>query len=90
MGRNRSAKERLGLETENITGANIRLFRKSKFGHLSDREFCLLLSESTGLVLNKTTLSRIETGKRVVLDYEIERIARLLNVGIEDLFIHRK
>lgn len=84
--RNRSAQTRLGLATQNVTGQNIRRLRKALLGNLSDREFCEYFFSRTHMKLPKETLSRIETGKRVVYDYEVVRFADVIGVTIEEVF----
>ena len=74
------------MSAENVTGANIRRIRKKNLGHLSDREYCDYLLRTTGLLLSKSMLSRIENGQRGVLDYELVKIAESLEIEISELF----
>ena len=41
--------------------------------------------QTEGLGVNQNSISRIETGKRIVADYELRAIAHVLNVPIDVL-----
>jgi len=41
--------------------------------------------QTEGLGVNQNSVSRIETGKRIVADYELKAIARALDVTIDTL-----
>jgi len=41
--------------------------------------------QTEGLGVNQNSISRIETGKRVVADYELKILAHVLNTAVDDL-----
>jgi transcriptional regulator with XRE-family HTH domain len=41
--------------------------------------------QTEGLGVNQNSISRIETGKRVVADYELKVLADVLNASVDDL-----
>ena len=41
--------------------------------------------QTKGLGVNQNSLSRIETGKRIVADYELKVIAHVLSVSVDAL-----
>ena len=74
----------IGKTTEkcNICGFNIRRLRKQK--KISQDQLAAKL-QTEGLGVNQNSISRIETGKRIVTDFELKALARALNVAIEAL-----
>lgn len=42
--------------------------------------------EVAGLFLSKSTLSKIENGQRIALDFEVQEIAKALKVGVGVLY----
>ena len=74
----------IGKTTEqcNICGVNIRRLRKQK--KISQDQLAAKL-QTEGLGVNQNSISRIETGKRIVADFELKALARVLNVAIETL-----
>ena len=66
----------------NICGHNVRLLREQK--KISQEQLAAKL-QTEGLGVNQNSISRIETGKRLVADYELKALAKVLNVDIETL-----
>ena len=66
----------------NASGNRIKAFRKE--ANLSQEQLAAKI-QLLGLNINQKAVSRIETGERVVLDYELIYFARALNVSIEQL-----
>ncbi len=64
---------------KNVTGTNIKKARL-KVG-MSQTELSTKLQD-LGVVIERDSISRIESGKRVVLDYELAQISKILNVPI--------
>ena len=66
----------------NICGRNVRKLREQK--KMSQDQLAAKL-QTEGLGVNQNSISRIETGKRIVADYELRAIAHVLNVPIDVL-----
>ena len=66
----------------NICGQNVRKLRESK--KMSQDQLAAKL-QTEGLGVNQNSISRIETGKRIVADFELQALARVLGVDINDL-----
>jgi len=66
----------------NICGQNVRKLRIEK--KMSQDQLAAKL-QTEGLGVNQNSVSRIETGKRIVADYELKAIACVLNVSVEVL-----
>ncbi len=66
----------------NICGERIRKIRR-KSG-LSQERLAIKL-QLAGLNITQKTISRMETGKRIVTDYELSFLADVLNVTVHDL-----
>ena len=66
----------------NLSGANIKRFRKQ--AGMSQEKLAAVL-QLIGLDLNQKAVSRIETGDRVVPDFELLYFARALQVSVMDL-----
>ena len=64
----------------NICGQNVRKLRESK--KMSQDQLAAKL-QTEGLGVNQNSISRIETGKRIVADFELKAIAKVLNVSVE-------
>ena len=75
---------RIGKVTNqcNICGRNVRKLREQK--KISQDQLAAKL-QTEGLGVNQNSISRIETGKRIVADYELRAIAHVLNVPIDVL-----
>ena len=68
----------------NICGQNVRKLRESK--KMSQDQLAAKL-QTEGLGVNQNSISRIETGKRIVADFELQALARVLGVDIDDLLL---
>lgn len=66
----------------NISGSKIRALRESM--GLSQEQLAAKL-QLTGLNLNQKSISRIETGDRVIPDFELLYFAKVLDVSVLDL-----
>lgn len=66
----------------NVAGAKVRLLRKA--AHLSQEELAARV-QLAGLDMTQKAISRIETGERLVADYELLYLARALHVTVSDL-----
>lgn len=66
----------------NISGSKIRAEREA--GGLSQEQLAAKIQLS-GLSITQKAISRIETGDRVVADYELEYFAGALNVTVYQL-----
>ncbi len=68
----------------NICGKNVRKLREEK--KMSQDQLAAKL-QTEGLGVNQNSISRIETGKRIVADYELKILAQVLNVPVDILLI---
>ena len=66
----------------NICGQNVRKLRIEK--KMSQDQLAAKL-QTEGLGVNQNSISRIETGKRLVSDYELTALAHVFNVDVEEL-----
>ena len=66
----------------NISGSAIRRERERQ--QLSQEQLAARM-QVEGIQLNQKAISRIETGGRVVADYELVYLARALEVGVLEL-----
>lgn len=66
----------------NICGHNVRKLREEK--KMSQDQLAAKL-QTEGLGVNQNSISRIETGKRIVADYELKALAHVLDVPLETL-----
>lgn len=66
----------------NICGLVIRDLRRKK--HLTQNELAAKM-QVMGIDVEQTAISRIETGNRVVADYELRAFANVFGVKMEDL-----
>ena len=68
----------------NICGQNVRKLRLQK--KMSQDQLAAKL-QTDGLGVNQNSISRIETGKRIVADYELKSLAHVLSVPVDVLLI---
>jgi len=66
----------------NLSGTQIRIERER--AHLSQEQLAARL-QLMEINLSQKAISRIETGERVVADYELFSIAKVLNVSVYTL-----
>ena len=69
----------------NITGARIRTLRDAANPPVSQDDLAGRLA-ALFISLDRSAISRIESGDRYVMDYELKGIAKCLKVPIEQLF----
>ena len=67
----------------NLSGGNIRTARIA--AHLTQKQLSEKL-ETMAIYVCRGSVSRIESGERIVTDIELRAIAEILNVSIESLF----
>lgn len=72
-------------KTLNICGKNIRKARLA--AHLTQRQLSEKL-ETMAIYICRGSVSRIESGDRIITDIELKAIAHILNVSIESLFFN--
>lgn len=70
--------------SNNICGKNVRKLRYKSAPYLSQRAFAESLSQA-GIELNKNAIQRIESGQRFVTDIELNAMADVFGVSIEEL-----
>ena len=63
----------------NICGQNVRKLREEK--KMSQDQLAAKL-QTEGLGVNQNSISRIETGKRIVADYELAALAKVFGVDV--------
>ena len=66
----------------NICGRRIRELREKK--NMTQEQLAAKL-QIEGLGVNQNSISRIETGKRIIADFELKAISKVLNVTVSDL-----
>lgn len=69
---------------KNVSGEQIRKFRRKN--RLSQSELAARL-QVKGVVMERDSISRIESGTRFVVDYELYIFAEVLGVKISDLLL---
>lgn len=70
-------------EAQNIIGDKVKKLRVEK--HLSQRELSARL-ETYAVYICRGSISRIERKERTVTDFELQALAKALNVDISNLF----
>lgn len=71
----------------NITGRNIRTARLA--ANLTQKQLSEKL-ETMAVYVCRGSVSRIESGERVVTDIELQAISEILHVSIDQLFIRKQ
>lgn len=71
-------------EKHNITGPQLRKIRQRQ-GLTQDQVAARL--QTAGIQINQKAISRIESGDRIVSDFELLHLAQALSVPIDALFI---
>ena len=66
----------------NISGERVRRIRREN--GISQEKLAIKL-QLAGLNITQKTISRMETGKRIITDYELSFLADVLNVTVYDL-----
>lgn len=67
----------------NVLGGNIRLYRNKNNLSLENLSTKLLL---IGIDIPKNSLQRLENGDRVIKDFELGAICKVLNISASELF----
>ncbi len=67
----------------NVIGSKVRKYRESKNWSLSKLSDEIMLS--TGIDIRKSSLQYIETGKRIVKEYEFYALCKVFNVSMEEM-----
>lgn len=70
---------------KNIVGANIRAARRRPGRKVTQEQLAAKL-QALGLNLDRTTISKIEWGRRPVTDIEIVAICKALDINVSTLF----
>lgn len=70
----------------NICGQNIRKLREQK--NMSQDQLAAKL-QTEGLGVNQNSISRIETGKRIVTDFELKALAHVFRVKVDTLLVEK-
>ena len=73
------------MVTRNIIGERVRMARKKAVPPVTQKDLTARL-QLEGLQIERVTISKIETGYRVVTDVEVAAIAKSLGVTISWLF----
>ncbi len=68
----------------NICGENVYLLRKRSTPKMSQRALAEKL-QILGIDVDKNAIQRIESGKRFVTDIELSALAKVFNVGYDEL-----
>lgn len=67
----------------NVTGKNIRNIRKKS--NLTQEDLCARM-QVLGYQISRSDISKLETGRRYISDYEVEGFAKVLKASILDLY----
>lgn len=67
----------------NVIGNKVRQYRESKNWSLTKLSDEIMLN--TGIDIRKSSLQHIETGKRVVKEYEFYALCKVFNVTMEEM-----
>ncbi len=70
-------------DKSNVIGHALRQLRNNK--NYSQTQLCKKL-ELLGIVMTKEDLSKIETNKKIVKDFEVWGISRALSISLDTLF----
>ncbi len=69
-------------EIKNVVGARVRLARL-KFNPPVSQDDLSSRLERQGIQMTQTAISKLESGNRAVLDYEVIALAKVLRVSVE-------
>ena len=69
-------------ESHNIAGRQIRFYRKQR--GLTQEQVAAQM-QTAGIQVDQKAISRIETGDRVITDYELMRLAEILSISVDKL-----
>lgn len=72
-------------QQRNVTGANIHRLRVAASPKISQEDMVGRLARF-GVELNQSQVAKIESGVRIVADYEVVAFAKALKVPVQELF----
>ena len=70
----------------NVVGPRIREARRSLSQRVTQEELAARL-QALGMELDRSAISKMETGKRPITDVEIVAICRVLGIDVASLFV---
>ena len=70
-------------ETHNISGERIRDLRKHR--GLTQEQVAAQM-QVAGIQVDQKAISRIESGLRIITDYELLQLAKILKISVDELF----
>ena len=73
------------VERRNVVGVNVRKVRKTANPPITQGDLVARL-QLLGMLIDQSTLSKIETGRRPVMDIEVVALAEALKVPVARLF----
>ena len=75
-------KQRIGANGKNLVGERIKILRNN--ANLSQRDLAREL-QLLGIDMDKNVITRIETNKRYVTDFELQALKQIFNVSYDYL-----
>ena len=72
------------MESRNLCGKNVAKFRNLLAGSPSQEKLAAKM-QLEGLNINKNAIQRIECGKRMVKDIELDVFAKIFHVSVDEL-----
>lgn len=76
--------EKSPMESRNLCGKNVAKFRNLLAGSPSQEKLAAKM-QLEGLNINKNAIQRIECGKRMVKDIELDVFAKIFHVSVDEL-----
>lgn len=77
-------KQKSSFENRNLCGKNVARFRNLLADHPSQEKLAAKM-QLKGLNINKNAIQRIECGKRMVTDRELDAFSQIFNVPVDEL-----
>lgn len=74
-------------ELHNISGDKIREYRLK---HRYSQAQLAIMMQTQGISIEQDAISRIERGQRIVTDYELQALGKVLRVSVTDLLSGEK
>lgn len=81
--------EKSPMESRNLCGKNVAKFRNLLAGSPSQEKLAAKM-QLEGLNINKNAIQRIECGKRMVKDIELDVFAKIFHVSVDELMYGQK
>lgn len=75
----------LFMGSKNIVGANVRKARKAAKPPITQIDLVARL-QVLGMIIDQSSISKIESGRRPVSDIEVNALAKALRIPLEKLF----